>query len=131
MKAGRRMHDRRDSRSRKKPENWVKIAKERIDILFSLAEREAGKHPERSKRYIQLARRIGMRYNVRLGPSLKRRFCPSCFAYLVPGKTSRVRTVRDRQAVVVKCLSCGKEKSYPYIREKKAARTARAAKKKS
>ena len=88
-------------RSRKKPEAWKKIAKERIAILFHQAEGEFEKHPERSKRYVELARKIGMRYNVRLAKEMKMRFCGECLSYLKPGVTSRVRARKDRQAVVV------------------------------
>ena len=54
-------------RPAKRPESWVRIAGERIDILLGLAGKEAKKHPERARRYVELARKIGMRYNVRLG----------------------------------------------------------------
>ena len=61
---------------REKPEEQIKIAKERIAILF----KEADKEPDMAKRYMKLAKKIGMRYNVRLG-SLKRRFCKECHSY--------------------------------------------------
>lgn len=41
----------------RKPEWQEDIAKERIEILFRLAENEFKKYPERSRRYIQLARK--------------------------------------------------------------------------
>jgi len=45
----------------------VRIARDRVSQLFALAERESlGGHPEIADRYVTLARRIGMRYNVRL-----------------------------------------------------------------
>lgn len=97
-----------------KPEAWTKIAEERISILFGLAGKEFAKHPERSKRYVELARRIGMRYNVRFSKDMKMRFCRKCFSYLKPGVSSRVRTNKDRQAVTVTCLSCGHISRYPY-----------------
>jgi len=50
----------------KKPEWQSKIARERIEILFKIAERKLEGHPERSRRYIELARKIGLRYNIRL-----------------------------------------------------------------
>jgi len=59
----------------RKPLWQQKIARERIQILFSLAEKEIKKHPERSRRYIELARKLGLRYNVRLPRELKRKFC--------------------------------------------------------
>ncbi|MCK4335183.1 MAG: ribonuclease P [Candidatus Aenigmarchaeota archaeon] len=103
---------------RVKPETWKKIAKERIKILFDQAGKEFKKHPERSKRYVELARKMGMRYNVRLTKEMKMRFCKKCFSYLKPGVNCRVRTRRDKQSVVLTCLDCGFVSRYPYIREK-------------
>jgi len=57
----------------KKPEQHIKIARERILILLDLAEKEFKKHPERSRRYVELARKISLRYNVRLSKQLKRK----------------------------------------------------------
>jgi ribonuclease P protein subunit RPR2 len=98
---------------RRKPEYHIKIAKERIDILFGLAEKELKKHPERSRRYVELARKIGMRYNVRL-TKYKRKFCKNCNTLLKPGYTSEQRT--DKGAIVIKCLKCNKIHRYPFKR---------------
>ncbi len=102
-----------------RPEAWKKIAKERVRILFDQAESEFDKHPERSKRYVELARKMGMRYNVRLAKRMKMRFCSKCLSYLRPGVNCRVRTRNDKQSVVITCLECGNVSRYPYIREKK------------
>jgi ribonuclease P protein subunit RPR2 len=105
-------------RIRSKPPSWQRIARERISILFKQAEKEFKKHPERSKRYVELAKKIGMRYNVRIPKNLRRRFCKKCFSYLKPGVNCRVRTSKSRQSVVVTCLVCGFVSRQPYIREK-------------
>jgi len=67
------------------------LAKQRIEHLFKLAEASYSVHPHRSNRYVTLARRIGMRYRIRLPASLRRRVCRSCNSYLVPGSSSKVR----------------------------------------
>jgi ribonuclease P protein subunit RPR2 len=103
-------------RSSGKPETWKKIARERIEILFCQAEREFAKHPERAQRYVELARKIGMRYRVRLEQA---NFCRQCNAYLKPGVNCRVRLRRNKQAVVVTCLVCGRVSRHPYIKEKR------------
>jgi ribonuclease P protein subunit RPR2 len=91
--------------------DWQKdIAMERIVNLFSLAEKEFREKPERSARYIELASKIGMRYNVRIPVSTKRKFCKHCHAYLSPGVSSKVRKGKD--GVVVTCLSCGRPRRY-------------------
>jgi len=98
----------------KKPIQYLKIAKERIEILFGLAEKEFSKHPERSRRYIELARKIGLRYNIRLSKEQKRKFCKNCNSLLIPGKTSQVRIKSDKRTVTTKCLNCNRIYRYPY-----------------
>ena len=105
-------------RPSRKPDYQIRIARERIGILLDLAGKSVKKHPERSRRYVQLARKIGMRYNVRMTKSQKRRICKYCNSYLVPGYNSRVRTDRSKRSVVVTCLVCRKITRYPYISEK-------------
>ena len=103
----------------RKPEVWKRIAKERVEILFELAEKEFKKYPERSKRYVELARKIGMRYNVRLTRKMKMRFCRRCLSYLKPGVNCRVRTRSDRKSVILTCMECGHVIRYPYIKEER------------
>jgi len=87
-------------RSRKKPEFQTKIAKERIDILFE----EAQKAPEDlSRRYIRLAKKIGMRYNVKIGAGRKKLYCTHCFTPFGGG-----RTRMKNGSLVRTCGHCGK-----------------------
>ncbi len=95
----------------------INIAGERIDILFDLAEREASAHNlHRADRYVGLARKIGMRYNVRIPGRYKRRYCKHCHSYLLPSVNCRVR-VRGRK-VIIFCENCGDHMRVPFYREK-------------
>ena len=101
-----------------------RIAAERMTILFRLAESEAlARRTGRARRYVELARRIGMRYNVRVPAPFKRSFCKKCFAFLLPSVSSRIRVGRGR--VVVTCTACGAVQRYPYRREQRARRASR------
>jgi ribonuclease P protein subunit RPR2 len=83
------------------------IVTERMGILMRLADRMAGSgETELADRYAGLARALGMRYNIRLPPDIKRRLCPSCGSYLVPGRNIRVRLRPGR--TVQTCLKCGR-----------------------
>jgi ribonuclease P protein subunit RPR2 len=93
-----------------------KIARERIAILFMLARAAFSSHPERSNRYVELARRIAMRQRIRIDREFRREFCRHCSSFLVPGRTSRVR-VRGRH-VVVTCLCCKQRRRYPLGRDR-------------
>ncbi len=94
---------------------WQKgVGTERIKILFDLASQEFKSHPERSTRYVQLARKIAMRYNIRMPRGLKKKFCKKCYKYLVPGVNCRVRTRATQKSVIIKCLECGNIMRDPY-----------------
>jgi ribonuclease P protein subunit RPR2 len=95
-----------------------------MERLFRLAEREAiARRDGRARRYVELARRIGMRYNVRVPRVFKRTFCRSCGAYLVPAHNARVRVSAGRIAIT--CLACGAIHRMPYGREQAARRASR------
>jgi len=100
------------NRRKKNKDLSKKIAEERIIILFELAEQNFKTHPERTKRYVELARLIGMRYRVRLTRDQKRRICKHCYSYLVPGNNCRTR-LKDG-VVQTTCFECGKMSRYPY-----------------
>ncbi len=100
---------------------WVTdIALERIKILFTEAQKAAvRKKYNFANRYVEIARKISMRYNVRIPKDLKRRYCKYCYSYLIPGVNSTVRLNPKTKTVEVKCLNCGKVMRYPYKTNKK------------
>ena len=87
-----------------KPKKQQKIAIRRINTLFKEARNMFKDEPELSNRYVQLARKISMKYKVKIPSILKRRFCKHCYKYLVPGKNLRVRTHKSH--IVYNCLNC-------------------------
>ncbi|WML67877.1 MAG: Ribonuclease P protein component 4 [Methanoregula sp. SKADARSKE-2] len=91
------------------------IARERIGILFEEARLAYADHPERSNRYVDLARKIAMRQRIRINREFRRRFCHHCYTYLVPGENMRVRVHRGN--VVVTCRSCKKHTRYRVVRK--------------
>lgn len=93
------------------------IARERMKILLDQAAMVFKEDQELARRYVFLARKIGMRNNVRLLREDKLRLCRRCNAYLVAGVTSRVRTHEGR--LVVTCLDCGGVRRIPYARKRK------------
>ncbi len=98
---------------RKKQKDWAKdMARQRIVRLFELAEGEFKTHPERSNRYVKLARRIGMRYRVKLPHDLRSKICRHCHNYLVQGVNARTRLLGTHIATT--CLDCGKQMRLPY-----------------
>ena len=87
----------------------VRVAAERIADLFALAEREAASgHGPLADRYVLLARRIGMRYNVRLLAEYRELYCRGCSRFWVEGRTVRTRLRSGHR--VRTCLVCGRER---------------------
>ena len=85
----------------------IRLAQERISDLFALAESESRRGTlTLSNRYVALARRIGMRYNVRLLPEFRELYCRGCSTYWVEGRSVRTR-FRHGQRVRT-CLTCGR-----------------------
>jgi ribonuclease P protein subunit RPR2 len=87
------------------------IARERIKKLFSEAEEVFSKDKELANKYVKLARKIAMKFNLRMPRGYKRRFCKHCYSYLVPGKNVRIRTKNGK--VVYYCLECKKFMRFP------------------
>ncbi|MDV0445306.1 hypothetical protein MmiAt1_08770 [Methanimicrococcus sp. At1] len=99
-------------RRKKNKDLTKKIAEERIVILLALAEDNFKTHPDRTKRYVGLARTISMRSRVRLTRDQKRRICKHCYSWLVPGNNCRIRL--KGSTVLTACHVCGKMSYYPY-----------------
>ncbi|MGB9636672.1 MAG: ribonuclease P protein component 4 [Thermoplasmata archaeon] len=112
------------SRSGKRSKEDIKLAMERIFSLFETSKKfyEQG-WLDHARRSLYLARKIGMRYNVRLPAVIKRAFCKHCYTLFVPGKNARVRVKKGR--IIVTCLNCNHVFRYPYMKEKHARKHAK------
>jgi ribonuclease P protein subunit RPR2 len=81
------------------------LARERIDILVAVALKE--KDEELASRQAKLARKVAMRFRVRLPYGARQLFCKKCKAFIVPGRSARVRVGGARtRAIRVTCLKC-------------------------
>lgn len=61
-----------------------------------------------ARRQAELARKVMLRYNVRLGYSRKRFICRGCKKLIVPGVNARVRLGQGKPPVIrITCLECG------------------------
>jgi len=103
-----------------KNSKFRRIAEERIAILFDQAKNMFSFDPRLSDRYVFLARKIAMKFKVKLPAELKRRFCKHCHSYFMPGKNCRIRTHEGK--VVYYCMNCKHFMRFPYLKEQKARR---------
>lgn len=92
------------------PDN-KKIAQERIKILFEEADKVFNKDPKLANRYVDLARKIAMKVNLRIPRNLKRKFCKHCYSYLKPGINSRTRIHKNK--IIIYCKNCKKYTRIP------------------
>lgn len=62
-----------------------------------------------ARRQAELARKVMLKYNVRLDYSQKRFICRGCKKLIVPGVNARVRLGQGKPLVVrITCLGCGR-----------------------
>jgi ribonuclease P protein subunit RPR2 len=94
----------RKRRYQRKPSDTVNIAKEHIALLLDKAKQRSKDNMPLTNRYITLARKIAMKFKIRLTSEQKRLFCPHCYKFMLPGKTSRVRIHEHR--IIYYCLTC-------------------------
>jgi ribonuclease P protein subunit RPR2 len=98
---------------------------ERIDALFSRAEKLAESSPANARRCVELAIKNAMRYNVTIPKKYRMSYCRKCYAYLKPGLTSTHRTSPKQEALIVTCRECRSVMRFPYRKEKSAAKAAK------
>jgi len=85
-----------------------RIALERITILFTMAKEVFKKDPELAQHYSDLARRIGMRYKVKIPRKFRKLICKHCKSFILPGINCTIRIQQRREPhVVITCLICG------------------------
>lgn len=92
--------------------NQKNIALERIAKLFFEAEQSFREHPQLSKRYVEMARKLATRYKVKFNAEQKKLSCKKCNAYLKEGINCRVRLERGKIART--CLECGNVRRIVY-----------------
>ncbi len=86
-----------------------KIAKKRVEILFSLARKRIDEGElNYARKYIQLAKRIAMKAQIKIPKELKQNFCKNCYLLLIPGKTCKVRKTKNKLTKI--CLNCGRKR---------------------
>jgi ribonuclease P protein subunit RPR2 len=89
-----------------------KIASNRIKKLFTMAEQCALNNKlVLADRYVEIARKISMRYLVPIPKEYKRCFCKHCYCYLLPDVNSRIRVHRGK--LIIHCFNCKKYMRIP------------------
>ncbi len=95
------------------------IAIKEINNLFEKASKS--KTQELATIKIKKARKLAMKFNIRLRRELKRKFCKHCYNYFKHGINVRVRLNRKLKTVTYYCLKCKKFTRFPYLKESKSS----------
>ncbi len=90
------------------------IAKERIEILFDIAEREFISNQKLAKSYISMMNKIRTHYRVGIPSRIKNRICSNCSSILIPGYNCKVTIASSKGHIIYKCSVCGSEKHLHY-----------------
>jgi ribonuclease P protein subunit RPR2 len=95
-----------------------RIALERVERLFELAEQMLHEDANLSQRYVELARKIAMRERVKMPKEFKRMVCKHCKKFIYPNISCRVR-IRPRREphVVITCLFCNGKMRIPISKD--------------
>ena len=89
------------------------IAQRRIEKLFKLAEQNAEiNRLDLANRYIEIARKISMRYLLPISNEYKQSYCKHCYSYLKPSINCRIRIHNKR--IIIYCNNCRKFTRRPY-----------------
>ncbi|MEM4472767.1 MAG: ribonuclease P [Archaeoglobaceae archaeon] len=88
---------------KREKEKERKIAFERISYLLERAEKFKMIDYELARRYVELARKISMKYRVRIPKKYKLTFCKKC---LYPYRSDRFRVRIHKSSVIITCLNC-------------------------
>lgn len=110
MSKEKKLSSRKKRMFKEKRNSFQEIASERINYLFSEAERvfnedKGNKEGKKlSDRYVFLARKLSLKYKVPFTKEQKIKFCKSCGAFLFHGQNARVRLSKGN--IVIKCEKC-------------------------
>ncbi len=82
------------------------LAIQRIYRIIDIALATARYDLELAERQAMIAKRISMKYRVRLPYEIRQLFCKRCKKFIVPSINARVRMITNPKAVTIRCLEC-------------------------
>jgi ribonuclease P protein subunit RPR2 len=87
------------------------VKEEAADLVRFLTESAVSlshTNPDLAREQAALARKVKLKFNVRLDPSLRGFACRGCKGLLVPGVNARVRLGHGKETILrVTCTDCG------------------------
>ena len=83
------------------------IATKRMQILFENAVANSRLEPDLAEKQAMLAKKISMKYKIRMPYEIRSCFCKKCKKFIVPGINSKVRVGRTNvKSIRITCNFC-------------------------
>ena len=83
------------------------IATKRMNILFNNAVSNARLNPDLAEKQAGLAKKISMKYKIKMSYEIRSCFCKKCKKFIVPGINSKVRVGRSSvKSIRITCNFC-------------------------
>jgi ribonuclease P protein subunit RPR2 len=92
-----------------------RITRERIEILLKQAMENIQDNPDRSRRYVSLAKKLALKYRIKIPKQYKKRICKKCNSFL--GADNSLTRLKNKCVTVI-CLTCGNIIRIPYYGRK-------------
>ena len=82
------------------------IATQRMQILFHNALSNAKNNPRLAERQAEIARKISMKFKIKMPFEISSSFCKKCKKFIPPGIASKIRLGSKPKSIRITCLYC-------------------------
>ena len=82
------------------------IATHRIQILFHNALTNAKNNPELAQRQAEIAKKISMKFKIKMPFEISSSFCKKCKKFIPPGIASKIRLGSKPKSIRITCSYC-------------------------
>ena len=82
------------------------IATKRIEILFNNALSNAKNNPGLAERQAQIAKKISMKFKIKMSFEVNSSFCKNCKKFIAPGIASKIRLGTKPKSIRITCMYC-------------------------
>ena len=82
------------------------IATKRIEILFNNAILNARNNPGLAERQAQIAKKISMKFKIKMPFEVSSSFCKNCKKFIAPGIAAKVRLGNKPKSIRITCTYC-------------------------
>jgi ribonuclease P protein subunit RPR2 len=107
----------------KQKQKQERKALKHMKSLFELEQKIVYKNNKLANRYIQLIRRLAMKFRLKTPSEMKRAYCKHCYVALAPGQNCRIRTRNGK--LVYYCYNCKKYTRIPIKNSKSSSGSSR------